>query len=97
MGGSSYYGYVQCMLKILYVLKFIFKSTTQKHLYNINCLRFKVCVLQVEGNLMSMSPLTKMFKSIINYIKDKLILDSIYNLFTLHLETFIYCTFSILL
>jgi hypothetical protein len=77
MGGSSYYVYVQCMLKILYMLEFIFKSTTQKKLYKINCLKFKVCVLQVEGNLMSMSPLTKMFKSTINYIKGKLTFDSI--------------------
>jgi hypothetical protein len=77
MGGSSYYVYVQCMLKILYMLEFIFKSTTQKNLYIVNCLKFKVCVLQVEGNLMSMSPLTKMFKSTINYIKGKLTFDSI--------------------
>ncbi len=71
-----------------YVLEFIFKSITQKKMYNINCLRFKMCVLQVESNLMSMSPLTKMFKSIINYIKGKLTFDSMIQLVYIALGNF---------
>ncbi len=49
---------------------------------------FKVCIMQVEGNLMSMSSLTKMFKLIINYIKGKLIFDSIIQLVYIALGNF---------
>ncbi len=40
---------------------FFFKNH-KDHMYYVDCLRFKVCVLQVENKLVSMTPLTTRFK-----------------------------------